>query len=98
MDHVTNIHGEFRKADIHLGASCSSSFCLLNHYHTAHVLCIALNLSLPVATHGHEPSNVKKDQTFAVVALIFLRTMDIILNPQHGNNNSTISSNKYYLI
>jgi len=60
MDHVTNIHGEFRKADIHLGASCSSSFCLLNHYHTAHVLCIALNLSLPVATHGHEPSKYKR--------------------------------------
>ena len=56
MDHVTKIYGEFRKADINLGAPCSSSFCLLNHHHTAHVLCIALNFFLSVATHGHEPS------------------------------------------
>ena len=42
MDHVTNIYGVFKKADMHLGASCLSSFCLLYHHHIAHVLCIAL--------------------------------------------------------
>jgi len=64
MDHVTNIYGVFKKADMHLGASCLSSFCLLYHHHVAHVLCIALNFFLPVATHGHGPSKKKNLDTF----------------------------------
>ena len=64
MDHVTNIYGVFKKADMHLGASCLSSFCLLYHHHIAHVLCIALNFFLPVATYGHRPSNLHSFEGF----------------------------------
>ena len=64
MDHVTNIYGVFKKADMHLGASCLSSFCLLYHHHIAHVLCIALNFFLPVATYGHGPSNLHSFEGF----------------------------------